>query len=125
LHITPGTSLNGLEAVARQSAGALAILLDSATSDRLGGTGATHDWSVSGEIVRLSPVPVILAGGLWRDNVRAAITQVRPAGIDLNTGAREQRDRHRPQSAARVRELVQEVRAVEARLPAPKLSLAW
>lgn len=51
-----------------------------------GATGLTHDWSVSAELVRLSPRPVILAGGLTPDNVRAAILRVRPAGVDAHTG---------------------------------------
>ncbi len=63
------------------------ILLDSGTPDasnrELGGTGRTHDWSISAEIVRRTPVPVFLAGGLGPDNVAAAIRQVRPYGVDV------------------------------------------
>jgi phosphoribosylanthranilate isomerase len=51
-----------------------------------GATGKTHDWSVSRQLVRESPRPVILAGGLNPDNVRDAIRQVRPAGVDAHTG---------------------------------------
>jgi phosphoribosylanthranilate isomerase len=51
-----------------------------------GATGKTHDWSISRELVELSPKPVILAGGLHADNVRAAIETVRPAGVDTHTG---------------------------------------
>ncbi|MFC1467318.1 phosphoribosylanthranilate isomerase [Verrucomicrobiota bacterium] len=51
-----------------------------------GATGKTHDWSISRELVELSPKPVILAGGLNADNVRAAIEAVRPAGVDTHTG---------------------------------------
>ena len=51
-----------------------------------GATGLTHDWAVSAELVRRSPRPVILAGGLNPDNVRAAILRVRPAGVDAHTG---------------------------------------
>ena len=111
LHVTPGTTASDLEALIGESAGAHAILLDSATHERLGGTGAVHDWGISAEVVRRSPLPVILAGGLRCGNVRAAIQRVRPAGIDLNTGARDQGDRNRPQSPSRVRELVQEARS--------------
>lgn len=51
-----------------------------------GATGLTHDWAVSAELVRHSPRPVILAGGLTPDNVYGAILRVRPAGVDAHTG---------------------------------------
>lgn len=67
-----------------------AFILDSGRpgSDELGGTGRTHDWTVSAEFVRRSPVPVFLAGGLNAGNVGAAIRAVQPFGVDLCTGAR-------------------------------------
>ncbi|MEG1054331.1 MAG: phosphoribosylanthranilate isomerase, partial [Janthinobacterium sp.] len=64
-----------------------AFLLDSgrpgAPVPELGGTGRTHDWSVSARFVRASPRPVFLAGGLDATNVMEALRQVRPYGIDL------------------------------------------
>ncbi|PHV50067.1 N-(5'-phosphoribosyl)anthranilate isomerase [Janthinobacterium sp. BJB301] len=64
-----------------------AFLLDSgrpgAQVPELGGTGRTHDWSVSARFVRASPRPVFLAGGLDDTNVADALRQVRPYGIDL------------------------------------------
>ncbi|MEM9360369.1 MAG: phosphoribosylanthranilate isomerase [Pseudomonadota bacterium] len=51
-----------------------------------GATGKTHDWEISRHIVQISPRPVILAGGLNPGNVKAAIAQVRPAGVDVHTG---------------------------------------
>ena len=69
-----------------------AILLDSgrpsATVRELGGTGRIHDWSISRDIVRGCDCPVFLAGGLHAGNVAAAITAVRPFGVDLCTGIR-------------------------------------
>lgn len=62
------------------------LVLDSRTKDRLGGTGETHDWSISRRIVSAVKVPVILAGGLKPENVAEAIETVRPAGIDANSG---------------------------------------
>lgn len=53
---------------------------------RTGATGKTHDWTVSRRLVELSPKPVILAGGLTPENVRAAIIEARPAGVDAHTG---------------------------------------
>jgi len=73
-----------------------AFLLDSvnAATGQVGGTGRAHDWSLSREIVERCTrdggrsVPVILAGGLNPDNVAAAVRQVRPAGVDVNSGTK-------------------------------------
>ena len=65
------------------------FVLDSVNlaTNQVGGTGKTHDWSVSREIVmRYSEVPIILAGGLNSENVRSAIERVRPFGVDVNSG---------------------------------------
>ena len=68
------------------------LLLDSgnpaAVVRELGGTGRTHDWALSREIVDQCGVPVWLAGGLHAANVRAAIDAVRPQGVDLCSGVR-------------------------------------
>jgi phosphoribosylanthranilate isomerase len=69
-----------------------AILLDSGNPNlavkQLGGTGRSHDWTLSRRIVESVPVPVFLAGGLRPDNVAQAIGQVRPFGLDLCGGVR-------------------------------------
>ena len=69
-----------------------ALLLDSgnpkATIKTLGGTGNTHNWELSKEIVRLSGLPVFLAGGLNAENVRQAIDLVNPFGVDVCSGVR-------------------------------------
>lgn len=70
-----------------------ALLLDSgnplAAVKELGGTGRTHDWSLSRQIRdAVAPLPVWLAGGLRVHNVAQAIAQVRPHGLDLCTGVR-------------------------------------
>ncbi|TVQ94054.1 MAG: hypothetical protein EA397_02785 [Deltaproteobacteria bacterium] len=66
-----------------------ALLLDSGSEGKLGGTGQVHDWSLSTQIVESASVPVWLAGGLTPHNVAQAITQVRPAGVDLCSGVRD------------------------------------
>lgn len=79
LHVTGSASLDQAEAVFPDVD---ALLLDSGNPQlavkELGGTGRTHDWSISRQIVQHSPVPVYLAGGLRPDNVSEAINQVRP-----------------------------------------------
>lgn len=51
----------------------------------IGAAGRTHDWSIDAEIVRSVPCPVVLAGGLDAENVKAAIKAVRPWGVDSFT----------------------------------------
>ncbi len=76
----------------RVSAHVDAVLLDSgkpsASVKQLGGTGRTHDWSLSRTIVEQVEVPVFLAGGLRPENVAEAIERVGPFGVDLCSGLR-------------------------------------
>ncbi|ABW31035.1 N-(5'-phosphoribosyl)anthranilate isomerase, putative [Acaryochloris marina MBIC11017] len=69
-----------------------AILLDSGNQNlevkELGGTGRVHDWQISRQIREEIDVPLFLAGGLKPDNVRVAIEQVEPFGLDLCSGVR-------------------------------------
>ncbi|MBL7762094.1 MAG: phosphoribosylanthranilate isomerase [Chitinophagaceae bacterium] len=69
-----------------------AILLDSGNPNlsvkELGGTGRTHNWDLSREIRKSIPVPVFLAGGLSKDNVKQAIKTVEPFGLDLCSSVR-------------------------------------
>jgi phosphoribosylanthranilate isomerase len=61
-----------------------AVLLDAHDPERRGGTGTTVDWTRAAAAARRRPV--LLAGGLRPDNVRAAIDAVRPIGIDVSSG---------------------------------------
>ena len=61
-------------------------MLDSRTAERLGGTGKTHDWNISKEIVEQLNIPVMLAGGLTDQNVYDAVKKVRPYAVDVNSG---------------------------------------
>lgn len=63
-----------------------ALLLDSRTVERLGGTGITHDWNISREIVTQMSLPVMLAGGLTDKNVYDAVRKVKPYAVDVNSG---------------------------------------
>ncbi len=62
-----------------------AILLDT-VGDRPGGTGTTHDWKISAEIVKRCSIPVILAGGLRLENVSQAVSIVKPYAVDVASG---------------------------------------
>ena len=64
-----------------------AVLLDSFVKGQYGGTGKVHDWKLSKQIKDLvSPVPVILAGGLKPENVKDAILAVKPYAVDVASG---------------------------------------
>ncbi|QLH77670.1 phosphoribosylanthranilate isomerase [Halosimplex rubrum] len=63
-----------------------ALLVDSVDAEGGGGTGETHDWERTREVVADLDVPVILAGGLTPENVAAAVETVRPFGVDVATG---------------------------------------
>ncbi len=69
-----------------------ALLLDSGNPSlavkELGGTGRVHDWAISRAIREAVRIPVYLAGGLNAENVRAAIAQVAPFGVDVCSGVR-------------------------------------
>ena len=69
-----------------------ALLLDSGNPTlpvkELGGTGRTHDWSISRRIREAVRVPVFLAGGLTPENVGHAIEEVGAFGLDLCSGVR-------------------------------------
>lgn len=69
-----------------------ALLLDSGNPKlkvkELGGTGRTHNWDISKDIVDRVNIPVFLAGGLNPENVKEAIEIVQPYGLDICSGVR-------------------------------------
>ena len=69
-----------------------ALLLDSGNPNlevkELGGTGRTHNWSISKQIKDQVDIPIFLAGGLNPGNVLEAINTVQPHGLDICSGVR-------------------------------------
>jgi phosphoribosylanthranilate isomerase len=70
--------------------GVAAILLDAFSTTARGGSGRRFDWDLV-SVVRQAGVlddapPLILAGGLTPQNVRAGLRAVRPWGVDVSTG---------------------------------------
>ena len=53
-------------------------------ADSGGGTGRPCRWDLAARLAAVRPV--FLGGGITPDNVRDAIAQVRPAGIDVSSG---------------------------------------
>jgi phosphoribosylanthranilate isomerase len=62
------------------------VLVDTDHKGAGGGTGLVHDWNVSRAICETIDRPLILAGGLNPNNVRAAIEFVKPYGVDVASG---------------------------------------
>lgn len=105
VHVIGPQSVDQARMAAKQ---ADAVLVDTRTPTRLGGTGQVHDWSVSRAIRdAIHPTPLVLAGGLSPENVLAAIEKVRPFGVDVNTGVSREREVKDP---ARVRAFVHAAR---------------
>ena len=77
------------------------LLLDTKHPDTgvVGATGEIHDWSISAGIVNKLDVRVVLAGGLGPHNVRDAISEVRPFGVDSETRTSLDADRRRKDMA--------------------------
>ena len=92
IHVEDGSALDLVEVYAGLVD---AFLLDSGrpSAAELGGTGRVHDWEISAEFVRRSPLPVFLAGGLKPENVAEALRKVRPFGLDICSGVRTSEDR--------------------------------
>ncbi len=100
-HLLPGVKIvqvihvldeRSLEEALRIAPQVDALLLDSGNPflevKILGGTGKTHNWAISRQICAQSPTPVFLAGGLHAGNVRRALDEVNPYGLDLCSGVR-------------------------------------
>ena len=58
-------------------------LLDTYVKGALGGTGVAFDWRLAVNAKQYGRI--ILAGGLDPDNVRSAVEQVRPYGVDVSS----------------------------------------
>ena len=93
---------DSVEAAREAAEHADAVLLDTREGEHIGGTGKTHDWSLSRRIrERLGDFPVILAGGLTPDNVAAGIRFVGPYGVDVNSGVQQRPGRKNPELVRR------------------------
>lgn len=68
-------------------------LLDSFNlkTNQVGGTGLTHDWHKSNELIKLLNKPTFLAGGLNPENVEEAIKISQPYGVDVNSGCKNEK----------------------------------
>jgi phosphoribosylanthranilate isomerase len=69
---------------AEYSGSVRAFVLDAYQPGAYGGTGRTCDWGAAARLA--AEYPVLLAGGLSRENVAEAVATVRPLGVDVSSG---------------------------------------
>ncbi len=65
-----------------------ALLLDTYSKDKAGGTGTTFDWRLAIKTKKLG-IPIILAGGIGPSNIENAVRLVGPYAVDVNSGVEE------------------------------------
>ena len=82
-------------------------LFDTYKSDAIGGTGEIFDWKILKDFEFLRPE--ILSGGLNPDNVKQALLEVLPYGVDVSTGVEES---YGKKSLKLMKRFVEEVRKV-------------
>jgi phosphoribosylanthranilate isomerase len=92
-----------------------AMLIDSGSSDRPGGTGASFDWEACRGMVQGlgSMVPVIVAGGLTPENVGEAMHVLKPWGVDVVSGVEARPGKKDPE---KVRAFVKAVRDADRKM---------
>ncbi|MCR4437059.1 MAG: phosphoribosylanthranilate isomerase [Clostridiales bacterium] len=99
VRVAGAESLQGLE-----NYQADAFLLDAYREGQYGGTGGTFNWEVAAEVHK--KYRIVLAGGLNRENVREAISAVRPFAVDVSSGV----ETDGIKDEIKIRELIREVR---------------
>jgi len=91
----------------RPFSGAMAWLLDSHVQ-AYGGVGERFDWSLVPAALRNGgDKPLILSGGLARENVAEAVRRVRPWGVDVSSGVESAKG---IKDAAKIAAFIAEVR---------------
>lgn len=82
----------------------------------VGITGKTCDWDMARMLVQESFLPVILAGGLSPENVREAVSSVRPYGVDTCTATNMRDEKGNTirfrKDIHRVKAFIQETRSI-------------
>jgi phosphoribosylanthranilate isomerase len=83
-----------------------AILVDGREQGHYGGTGKNSDWRLAIKIKETHPL--ILAGGLNKENIRKAIETVRPQVVDINSGVELSPGKKDPDKIRDIIEIVRE-----------------
>ena len=85
-------------------------MLDTFKQGVLGGTGQVFDWDVARTLARERPL--LLAGGLNRDNVAEAVREVRSWGLDVSSGV----ETDGRKDAAKIVDFIEQVRRADESL---------
>jgi len=86
-----------------------AVLLDTFSHERHGGTGQIFDWDIA-VTAKGMHIPVILSGGLNPSNIRDAIWRVGPFAVDVNSGIEKRPGKKDPDLMA---ELMERIKALD------------
>jgi phosphoribosylanthranilate isomerase len=87
-----------------------AVLLDTYTEQVLGGAGKTFDWMIARQAVNISPLPIIVAGGLTPDNVSIMLETVRPYAVDVSSGVESTPGK---KDSAKLKDFIQAVKSFD------------
>ena len=92
-----------------------ALLVDSGSGERPGGTGMRFDWK--GAKIGIwnlgSEVPIVVAGGLTAENVNDAMRTLAPWGVDVVSGVEASPGKKDPE---KVRAFVRAVREMDRKV---------
>jgi phosphoribosylanthranilate isomerase len=72
-----------------------ALLFDTYSREKRGGTGKTLDWGMAVR-AKQAQIPIILAGGLNPANIEDSILNVTPFAVDVNSGVEERPGKKSP-----------------------------
>jgi phosphoribosylanthranilate isomerase len=85
-----------------------AILVDAHEPGYYGGTGKNSDWVLASKVKETHPL--ILAGGLKKENIKRAIETVGPHAVDINSGVETSPRKKDPH---KIREIMEIIRATD------------
>jgi phosphoribosylanthranilate isomerase len=85
-----------------------AILVDAYEPGCYGGTGKNSDWALALKVKKKHPL--ILAGGLNKENIKRAMKTVRPCAVDINSGVETSPGKKDPH---KIREIMEIIRATD------------
>ncbi len=76
---------SGLSQIHAYAGKVRAVVFDTYSKDKRGGTGRSFDWTLAVK-GKQGGIPVILSGGLGPANIAEAVSTVQPSAVDVNSG---------------------------------------